>query len=166
MDIKFKEIEYKEIELVLDLFKKAAEKINKLNINHWQYWKNPPIEKLEWVKEGILMNEFYFVTNSNGETLGMVRVQKEDILYWGKQNKSARYVHSLVVEEKYKGKGIGVKILLKIEEIARNENCEYLRLDADSKNPKLCNYYINQGFVNVGSKKLPLSIYNLYEKKL
>ncbi|WP_106792737.1 N-acetyltransferase [Aquimarina sp. Aq78] len=166
MNIIFKRIEIKDKNIVLDLFKKTAEKINKMNIDHWQYWKNPPIEKVKWVEKGILNNEFFFIDNQNEENLGMVRILNEDLLYWGEQNKKAKYIHSLVVKEKYNGKGIGTKIINQIGGIAKKDNCNYLRLDADSKNSKLCSYYEKIGFKKVGTKELPLSVNNLYEKEL
>ncbi|KXN98913.1 GCN5 family acetyltransferase [Aequorivita aquimaris] len=166
MEFNFRKIEKKDKDKVLELFKEAAEKINKMNIDHWQYWKNPPKEKIEWVEEGILNNEFFFIKELNGKNIGMVRILDEDLLYWGKQKEKAKYVHSLVIKEDYNGKGLGTKILQKIETTAKTDNCKYLRLDADSKNPKLCQYYEKIGFEKMGIKELPLSNYNLYEKKI
>ncbi|MEH0154462.1 GNAT family N-acetyltransferase [Limibacter armeniacum] len=166
MDITFRQIENKDIQIVLDMFKAAAEKINKMNVDHWQYWKNPPQEKIKWVEEGIQNNEFFFVDRKSGENLGMVRILNEDLLYWGEQKEKAKYVHSLVVKEEYNGLGIGTKVLQEIEYSAKYDGCKYLRLDADSKNIKLCSYYENLGFKKVGIKELPLSTCNLYEKSL
>lgn len=151
---------------MLKMFKKAAERIAGMNIDHWQYWKNPPAEKLKWVNEGIEKEEFFFIQNTLLQTIGLVRILKEDLLYWGKKNDKALYIHSLVVSEKYTGKGIGKKILQTIEADARQTGYQYLRLDSDAKNPKLCHYYEKQGFEKVGIKSLPLSTYNLYQKNL
>jgi len=166
MNIIFNQIKTNEKEIVLKLFKETAEKINKMNIDHWQYWKNPPVEKIKWVEEGIENNEFFFIETSSNKNLGMVRILNEDILYWGKQACKAKYIHSLVVKEKYNGKGLGTKIIKEIENKAKEDNCIYLRLDADAKNQKLCNYYEKIGFKKVGTKKLTLSINNLYQKDL
>jgi len=165
-DITFKQIDHCDKSTVLNLFKKTAEKINKMNIDHWQYWKNPPIEKIKWVEEGIQNKEFFFIELLNGENVGMIRLLNEDLLYWGKQNEKAKYIHSLVIKEQYNGQGIGAKIIQDIEHNAKAENCKYLRLDADSKNPKLCAYYERLGFKKVGAKELSLSVYTLYEKEL
>jgi ribosomal protein S18 acetylase RimI-like enzyme len=151
---------------VLTLFKEAAEKIAKKNIDHWQYWKNPPTEKIEWVEEGISNNEFFFVQDPHQQTIGMVRILEEDILYWGKQTAKAKYIHSLVVIEAFEGRAIGKMILQKIEKDALKNGYTYLRLDSDAKNPKLCRYYVNQGFEKVGIKTLALSAYNLYQKRI
>tara|TARA_R110002049_G_scaffold58910_5_gene159760 strand:- start:945 stop:1445 length:501 start_codon:yes stop_codon:yes gene_type:complete len=166
MNITFDQIGSTDIDSVLGLFKEAAKRINLMNIDHWQYWKNPPLEKVQWVEEGIKGNEFYFIKVSENDTVGMVRIMQEDILYWGKQEGKAHYIHSLVVKEKYNGKGLGAEIINAIAERARENNCEFLRLDADANNPKLCNYYKRLGFNKVGIRKLPLSVYNLYQIKL
>ncbi len=166
MDFIFNQIEIKDKNIVLELFKKTAEKINKMNIDHWQYWKNPPLEKIKWVEEGIANNEFFFISTPNKENLGMVRILEEDLLYWGKQRSKARYIHSLVIKEEFNGKGIGTKVINKIGERAKREGYNFLRLDADSKNSKLCGYYEKIGFKKVGIKTLPLSVNTLYEKEL
>ncbi|MFD1553261.1 GNAT family N-acetyltransferase [Putridiphycobacter roseus] len=167
MDFIFKRVEIKDKNIVLNLFKETAEKINKLNVDHWQYWKNPAQEQINWVMDGIQNKEFFFIYDlQEEEWFGMVRILKEDLMYWGKQDEKAIYVHSLVVKEKYNGKGIGIKILAKIASNAKNDHCKYLRLDADSKNPKLCSYYEKIGFKKVGVKALSLSAFNLYEKAL
>ncbi|MDO6760695.1 GNAT family N-acetyltransferase [Tamlana sp. 2_MG-2023] len=64
------------------------------------------------------------------------------------------------------GQGIGKIILQDIEKEAKVAGFSRLRLDADSKNPKLCGYYENQGFRQLGTKRLSISTYNLYEKKI
>lgn len=166
MELIFKPIQIEDKIEVLKLFKSSAKKIRQMKINHWQYWLNPPSEKLKWLEEGILNQEYFFVENKNQDLIGMVRILDKDELYWGNQAKKAKYIHSLVVREEYNGKGFGAQILEKIEQDAKQEKCSYFRLDADSKNPKLCSYYENLGFKKVGCKTLSISTYNLYEKEI
>lgn len=166
MNIAFKQIETKDKNLVLELFKEAAEKIALKNIDHWQYWKNPPLEKIKWVEEGILKKEFFFIKTIQQGNIGMVRIMNEDELYWGVQTEKAKYIHSLVVKDLYNGKGIGAKIIQEIENNAKKNQCKYIRLDAVATNIKLCKYYEKLGFQKVGVKKMPLSLNNLYEKVL
>ncbi|WP_255362851.1 GNAT family N-acetyltransferase [Tenacibaculum sp. MAR_2009_124] len=137
-----------------------------MNVDHWQYWKNPPKEKIEWVEEGISNCEFYFINTSQNENIGMVRILDEDLLYWGKQSQKAKYIHSLVIKETYNGKGLGAYIIKEIEAKARASKFEFLRLDADAKNVGLCNYYERIGFKKVGIKETSLSNNNLYQKSL
>lgn len=166
MFIEFYQIEKNNKTTVLSLFKEAAVKIAKMNIDHWQYWKNPPLEKIKWVEEGIENKEFYFLKNSDDDILGMVRILKEDLLYWGKQKDKSLYVHSLVIREKFNKKGLGKIILEKIEGLGKKEEYRYLRLDAVSSNTKLCEYYEKQGFKKVGKKELTETVNNLYQKEI
>lgn len=166
MQLAFQPIQPKDQEEVINMFQAAADKINRMNIDHWQYWKNPPSEKIKWVEEGIENNEYFFVQNADQEIIGMLRILDEDLMYWGEQVEKAKYVHSLVVKEEFNGQGLGKEILQQIAQQAKAEDCKYLRLDADSKNPKLCFYYEKQGFQKVGTKELPISVYNLYQKEL
>lgn len=165
MDILLEQIKINDKTKVLNLFKEAAKIISNKNVNHWQYWKNQPIEK-KWVEEGMLNDEFFFIKSGNGQNIGMVRIAEEYLLYWGQKVDKAKYIHSLVVIKEFEGKGIGTLILQRIENEAKKDGYEYLRLDCDSKNPKLCDYYEKQGFKKTGAKVLPLSTYNLHQKKL
>lgn len=166
MNLKFILIKPEELPEVLDFFKAAAKKIAQKNIDHWQYWKNPPPEKVSWVKKGIANNEFFFIEDQAENRIGMVRILKEDLLYWGEQEENANYVHSLVVAEKYNGCGMGETILEQIADKAREDNYDFLRLDCAANNLKLCHYYEKQGFIKVGEQVLSQLTYNLYQKKL
>ena len=166
MFIEFCQIEINNKDVVLSLFKEAAIKIAKMNIDHWQYWKNPPLEKIKWVEEGIENKEFYFIKNTDNETIGMVRILEEDLLYWGKQEDKSLYIHSLVVREQFNKKGVGKIILNKVESLAQQKQYKYLRLDAVSTNTKLCKYYEKQGFNKVGTKELKDTVNNLYQREV
>ncbi|SDZ87639.1 GNAT family N-acetyltransferase [Psychroflexus halocasei] len=162
----FQTIQESDLAEVLGMFKTAAERISKMNVDHWQYWKNPPQEKVEWVKDGIKNQEYFFVLNEKNNKIGMLRILDEDLLYWGKQDKKSKYVHSLIVKDEFAGNNLAEKILDEVEILAHKNACKYLRLDCDSKNQKLCAFYENLGFQKVGAKELPLSIYNLYEREV
>ncbi|KAB1160423.1 GNAT family N-acetyltransferase [Tenacibaculum aiptasiae] len=166
MFIEFCQIEINNKDVVLSLFKEAAIKIAKMNVDHWQYWKNPPLEKIKWVEEGIENKEFYFIKNTDNETIGMVRILEEDLLYWGKQEDKSLYIHSLVVREQFNKKGVGKIILNKVESLAQQKQYKYLRLDAVSTNTKLCKYYEKQGFNKVGTKELKDTVNNLYQREV
>ncbi|MGH1336558.1 MAG: GNAT family N-acetyltransferase [Aureispira sp.] len=166
MKLQFIPIKIEDQATVLQLFKEAALRIAKMDIDHWQYWRNPPIEKVNWVEEGLQKGEFFFIKTEKEQTLGMVRILEEDLLYWGPQAEKALYIHSLVVKGAYEGQGIGTMVLEAIEKRALVEQRNYLRLDAVAKNLKLCRYYEQQGFDKVGVKTLSGSINNLYQKEL
>jgi GNAT superfamily N-acetyltransferase len=166
MLLNFSPIPPTDLDEVINMFQAAAKKISRLQIDHWQYWKNPPSDKVQWVKEGLANQEYHYVKNNEGDTVGMLRILDEDLMYWGAQQEKAKYVHSLVVKEAYNGQDLGQQILKQVADLARLDQCRYLRLDADSKNPKLCQYYENMGFKQVGSTTQRISTYNLYQKEV
>ncbi|WP_019037311.1 GNAT family N-acetyltransferase [Psychroflexus tropicus] len=166
MQLNFSPIPPTDLDQVINMFQAAAKKINRLQVDHWQYWNDPPEDKIQWVKEGLANAEYNYVKNKEGVTIGMLRILDQDLMYWGEQDEKAKYVHSLVVKEAYNGQGLGQQILEQVAELARQDQCRYLRLDADSKNPKLCQYYENMGFKQVGSTKQRISTYNLYQKEV
>lgn len=166
MDFNLRQALPSELSLAFDILKAAAESLAKRNINQWQYWKNPPIEKVNWVKEGFLKQEFFFIENEQAGILGMVRILEEDILYWGQKEDNAKYIHSLVVLDKFAGHKIGHRVIESIKKDADHHHYDYLRLDCDSTNKRLCSYYEKQGFQLVKEINLELSTYNLYELKL
>lgn len=169
---------------LLSHFKAAATRIKTLGVDHWQYWHAPPAHKLQWIREGLANGEFFFASRAEQrnesavekatearmaertEPIGMLRIMKEDTLYWGQTTGNARYVHSLIVFPPYNGKGWGRTILDAVAARAKGDGCQFLRLDCDRNNPKLCAFYESYGFVEVGEVALPLSTYTLYQKTL
>jgi len=86
MNLTFQNVKISDKNRVLSLFKDAAIKISKKKVDHWQYWKNPPMEKVQWVEEGIRNKEFFFIKTTDSETIGMVRILEDDLMYWGEQS--------------------------------------------------------------------------------
>lgn len=166
MKLIYKKAKTNELEIALSLLKKASEVLAEKQIDQWGYWSNPPADKIKWVKDGFKNGEFYFVKNEELELIGMYRLMKEDLLYWGKQDRKARYIHSLVVLPKFSGNNIGYRIVEKIEQEMLTDCVSFLRLDCNSLNERLCKYYVDLGFEKVGEKQMPLSLNNLYEKEL
>lgn len=164
-EIIIKKVGSKDFDQILDLLKTAAQSLKDRGIDQWSYWLDPPKERLEWAQQGCINGEFYFITFRN-QIIGMYRLCKEDLLYWGEQEKSAYYIHSFVIHPRYKGLQVGRYIIQQIEKQARKDNIRQLRLDCNETNPGLCQYYINQGFEKVGEKQMKHSLNNLYEKIL
>lgn len=162
----FKKAVLRELDAVLLLLKQAAVGLQEKNINQWSIWLNPDATKVNWIKEGLEAGEFYFVETGNNKIIGMFRLMEQDQLYWGKQEVSARYVHSLIVTPAFKGSNTGKSIMAAIEKQVKAEGINILRLDCIASNPKLCAYYESMGFVKKGMKQMPHSLNNLYEKSL
>jgi hypothetical protein len=165
MNLIFRLAKKHESPVALELLKSAAEWLQSNQVNQWQFWLDPPKEKIDWVEEGFVKNEFFFI-ESSGETIGMFRLLREDTLYWGKRTDNARYLHSFVIVKKFAGNNIGKNVLDKIAMDVRKEGVFILRLDCNAANDKLCKYYENQDFKKVGEKQMQHSLNNLYEKIL
>lgn len=168
MEITFVQALNSELEEALRLFKMASLSLKEKQVSQWSYWAEPPIEKINWVKEGFDKGEFFFVYDTTGNKVAMFRLLEEDTLYWDKKGreKNTRYIHSLVVNPSYSGRGIGKLVLHKIIGQLKHDKVEKIRLDCDGSNQRLCQYYESYGFVNVGKKTTNYAINNLYEMPL
>ncbi len=166
MKLKFRKAKIEELPISLSLLKQAAETLQQKEIDQWTFWLNPTDEKVNWIKEGFLNQEFFFVENNYKEIVGMFRLLDQDGLYWGKQSVRANYIHSLVVDKKFAGKNIGNSIISLIETTAINNGVFRIRLDCNASNPALCSYYERLNFIKVGEKQMPHSLNTLYEKEL
>lgn len=168
MKVIFTQAHSTDLSIALNFFKLASEALSEKQVKQWQYWNDPPKEKVDWVKEGFENGEFYFVSNTKGDKIAMFRLLEEDVLYWGIKGKelNTRYVHSLVVPPQYSGMGVGKAVMHKIIEQLKEEKVEKFRLDCDSSNKRLCDYYEAYGFIKVGHKTTKFSVNNLYEMSL
>ena len=149
----------------LDLLKIAALRLQSMQIPQWSYWLDPPQERLEWLEEGFRESQFTFIYQKN-QLIAMFRLMEEDLKYWGKQQESAYYVHSLVVHPLLKRKKLGAQLIELIYQKAIDHKKSFLRLDCDATNYVLCNYYEMLGFSSVGSIEMSLSKNRLFEKKV
>ena len=116
--------------------------------------------------EGFRKGAFYFLEHNEWGTIGMVRIQEEDELYWGKQEETALYIHSLIVRSSFSGKRIGVQVIDRLLRMAAHRKILWLRLDCNASNPRLCKYYEDQNFKQVGIKKFEDFSCNLYQRKV
>jgi len=165
MNIEFKTAKLSELNDALDFFKLASQALGKKNVSQWNYWLDPPADKVKWVQQGFDKNEFFFVYNETGIKIAMFRLLQNDSLYWedkGLEDR-VRYVHSLVVPPNFAGLGIGKTVMLKIIDNLKLEGIKKFRLDCDRSNPRLCTYYESYGFKKVGEKTTNYAINNLYE---
>lgn len=154
-----------DLNAILIMLKNASITLHQKGIDQWGYWQKPPQEKINWLKQGIASNEFFFV-HVNQLHIGMFRLLFEDELYWGKQVETAGYIHSLVIKPNFKGNQFGSEIIKIIEQQLIDKNIKRMRLDCVAYNKGLCAYYEELGFKKVGEVQMPHSLNNLYEKEV
>lgn len=149
MKLDFKLIDKQKLNTVLSLLKEAALWLKERNIDYWQDWHDPPENFKNWILKGLQNKQFYFIYD-NYELIGMFRLQYNDELFWGKKDDKAAYIHSFTIKRTLSGKGIGYKVLNKLEEQLKTIGINYLRLDCGIHIKKLCDYYRNHGFKETG----------------
>lgn len=108
-----------------------------------------------------------FVACQNGEIMGCFSIQWQYEEIWGDLfHDDAGYVHRLVVARKYKGEGVGSKLLSWSEDYIKNKGKGWLRLDCMADNPTLNDYYRGLGFIHQGRYENRGWRANLYERKI
>jgi ribosomal protein S18 acetylase RimI-like enzyme len=153
-------------DIALDLYYKAAYKLKMNNVQHWQFWLDPPQERVDAVKTSFAKGEYYFVYNEADVRVGMFRLIFRDPYFWGDMDEDGWYIHALVTDPQYSGQEIGKATLRKIESMAMEQGVKLLRLDCNAANPFLSTFYESMGFVKMGQKQIPVSLNNLYQKTL
>lgn len=88
---------------------------------------------------GIESEYAFYARNNNDELLGGIIVTAE---------KSSIYIDILYVDEKYRGNGIGNKLIMKAEDEAIKRNIYYST--TDTFDFQAVNFYISNGYESIG----------------
>ncbi|MEX1376274.1 MAG: GNAT family N-acetyltransferase [Eubacteriales bacterium] len=150
---------------VLSFLKNSAIWLREKEIDYWQNWHDPPKPHVNWVQEGLRMQQFYLVRKDNKD-IGIFRLQYEDERFWGKRDDNAGYIHSFTVSRELSGQGWGYRILAAIETLLKHNGYEYMRLDCSTQIEGLKNYYKKFGFKETGSAVVGGEDVTLMEKKI
>ncbi|MFW6237972.1 MAG: GNAT family N-acetyltransferase [Halanaerobiales bacterium] len=165
MCLTIRKAEKEEIDTAFSLLREAAEWLREEGIDYWQDWHQPPENLRSWIKEGFDREEFYFA-GMDGEIVGMFRLKYSDEMFWGEENERAGYIHSFTTRRELKGRGIGDKILGRIEEMLKQKSIDKLRLDCGEGIDGLCEYYENRGFKKKRVTEVEGNRLVLYEKSI
>ncbi|MFV0557767.1 MAG: GNAT family N-acetyltransferase [Enterococcus sp.] len=76
------------------------------------------------------------------------------------------YLDSICVAQKFRGQGIGSKLLAAIEKLVTRDDEQILGLNVDYANPKAKKLYERQGFQVVGTKVISGHLYEHMQKKI
>jgi GNAT superfamily N-acetyltransferase len=90
-------------------------------------------------------------------------VQERDPYIWPGQEDSL-FIHKLAVGDRFVGQGIAKCFVDWAAILASQRRKRFLRLDTDSTRPKLCAFYVRQGFNHVGTRTGGGFTYALYER--
>ncbi|PEA12311.1 GNAT family N-acetyltransferase [Bacillus thuringiensis] len=141
-----------ESDSIKTLLKEVAQWLQHKEVDQWQYLlgEEATAEILERIRE-----KYTYVVLKEDEIVGTITVSPKqnewDEHIFGKEEVSnSLYIHRFAVKRKYKGNGIGERVLQWIDE---NVQCdkEYLKLDCVGRNRTLNDFYKKNGFEYVGS---------------
>ena len=123
----------------------------------------------EWIEVCIAFGSVYLVSHAD-RLVGSVTVVWDDPLIFGERPESAGYIHMLMVDRGFAGRGIGRLILQWAEGSIAAAGRPLARLDCVKSNRPLRRYYEDAGYRFVETKTFPDIAWAvdtaLYEKQL
>jgi GNAT superfamily N-acetyltransferase len=133
-----------------------------------QQW-NPGELPVDWIEDWIAIGSVYFVRRRS-RLIGSVTITPDDRLIWGERTDVAGYIHMLMVDRAFAGRGIGRCVLDWSEARIAAVGCELARLDCVRSNARLRQYYEAAGYALVDYKEFPDTPWALptalYEKRV
>ena len=108
-----------------------------------------------------------YVCRMDGAVAAAVVVADQDSAVWGPVAGDAGYVHTLVIDRRHAGQGLGRRVLAGVEHLIATRHAR-ARLDCVSTNNRLRKYYRDAGYREVGERDLGAgwSPVTLFEKRL
>jgi protein-tyrosine phosphatase len=111
-----------------------------------------------------------FVVRDRGEVVAAVVIVASDPLIWGPRPGAAGYLHTLVIDRRRAGEGLGRRVLTLAEAHIAAGGATFARLDALAGNDGLTAYYRAAGYTEVGRHTFapdsPWPPVLLFEKRL
>ena len=106
----------------------------------------------------------YFLAESDGEQVGTVKFQLEDLLFWPdvSQEQSA-FVHRLAVRRRFAGGGVASALLQWAVLRTRSLGRHFLRLDCAASRPRLRAVYERFGFSHHSDRQVGAYFVSRYE---
>jgi protein-tyrosine phosphatase len=109
-----------------------------------------------------------FVVRDRDEVVAAVVIVSSDPEIWGARPGDAGYVHTLVIDRRRAGHGLGRRVLARAEAHIAGRGATYARLDCVAGNDRLTAYYGDAGYTEVGRRTFDRSWppVALFEKRL
>jgi len=150
---------------VLALRDELAQWLTDRGIGQWHRGELP-----EGVIEEEVAHGSVHIVRCTGELVAAVTIAWADPLIWGARSEPAGYIHRLMVDRRWAGRGIGLSLLCWAEMHTRKSDRRLARLDCVRSNRRLRDYYQACGYRLVGYQdfsEIPWAHESsLYEKPL
>ncbi|MBO0827142.1 MAG: GNAT family N-acetyltransferase [Streptosporangiales bacterium] len=155
-----------ELRRYVELRDDAARHMLATGIDQWRPGQLDADGILEWVGDGEV-----FAAYLGAEMVGGMLVMWSDPLFWGDHDGAAAgYTHGLLVDRRYKGRGLGRRLLAFAEGRIEAAGRRLARLDTVSGNAVLRAYYRDAGYREAGERVFhddaPVDAVTLFEKPL
>lgn len=111
------------------------------------HFKNGNQVYKEWAKNSFnKKDKFFCYYNIDGKTIGFILFKKDD--------KNTIIVELMAIEQKYRNKGIGTRLLNKLESYAVKEDIEYIKVGTQLNNIEAQNFYIKNNFKHLQNNSI------------
>ena len=107
--------------------------------------------------EAALKRDDLFLELQDGEPVGTAILNQKQVDVYEKGNwqykvpdSEVMVLHTLVIDPRIKGRGLGKAFVKFYEEYALQHGCHYLRIDTNEKNANARAFYQKQGFQEIG----------------
>lgn len=145
-DIRYRLGRFEDIEAITVLIQEAIKEMEKHNIYQWDEIY-PTVEDFE---DDIEKKNLY-VAEENEKIIALYVISDEaDEAYnyaeWKYPNETSLVLHRFCVSPGFQNRGIGKKVLMKIESQIKNKGYDSIRLDVFTKNPYAQRLYRNHGY--------------------
>ena len=165
-DIKYRLVRLEDIEAITILIQEAIKEMEKHNIYQWDEIY-PSVEDFkDDIEKGSL-----FVAEQNEKIIALYVISDEaDEAYnyaeWKYPKETSFVLHRFCVSPSVQNRGIGKKVLMKIESQIKNRGYDSIRLDVFTKNPYAQRLYRNNGYEVRGFAEWRKGRFDLMEKHL
>ena len=145
-ELSFERATNKHLDFVLGIYAEAGTWLHDVKGISGQWAREVPNEEAQqWIDSGGL-----YVASLESEPIGIVRILRDGGKLWSDRPEAAIYVGGIAVSRRFAGRGLGLNILSWAEQIARDDQKPFLRLDGMAANSRLRQYYVDSGFESLG----------------
>jgi protein-tyrosine phosphatase len=139
-----------DVPVVVRLRDEAARWLIGRGIEQWGPGELPVSWFEQLVQEGSV-----WLMRTDQRILATVSLTWEDPFVWGEREGPSGYIHTLVIDRRFAGLGLGRRLLAWTERQIASSGRELARLDCVLSNRKLRSYYEQAGYCHVGHKTFP-----------
>lgn len=149
---------------LVELRNGLAEWMLNRGIEQWQPDQFDVEHLTAWIEAGLI-----FIYPKGDQIAASVAVLENDPLIWGPDDGDAGYIHMLMVDRRWSGRGLGHRTLEWAERHIERKGKERVRLDVTAANATLQQWYTERGYEIVDTREFDHPGWNevvLLEKSL